>query len=133
MACERQEGSQFWRSLQNIKHEIRAGVTYSIGDGAGTLFWLDSWLGERPLRLDVSQLFAIYDDPMFLVATAGHQLWKSYLAGFWSGENHSMGGSTSSGFPSCLRTLEIVSRGNCVLQGSSWLGPLTGPYVEGPP
>jgi hypothetical protein len=38
MACERQEGSQFWRSLEDMKYEIRARVTYSIDDGAGTLF-----------------------------------------------------------------------------------------------
>jgi hypothetical protein len=25
MACEHREGSQFWRSLQDIKHEIRTG------------------------------------------------------------------------------------------------------------
>jgi hypothetical protein len=75
MACERREGSQFWRSLQDIKHEIRTGVTHSIGDGAGTLFWLDSWLGGRPLRLDFPQLFAICSDPMLLVATAGHRMW----------------------------------------------------------
>jgi hypothetical protein len=75
MACEREEGSQFWRSLQAIKHEIRMGVTHSIGDGAGTMFSLDSWLGEQPLRLDFSQVFAICSDPMRLVATAGHRMW----------------------------------------------------------
>jgi hypothetical protein len=75
MSCQCREGSQFWRSIQDIKHEIRVGVTYSIGDGAGTLFWLDPWLGYRPLRLDFPQLFAIYADLMLLVATAGHRLW----------------------------------------------------------
>jgi hypothetical protein len=75
MACERREGSQFWRSLQDIKHEIRTGVSHSIGDGAETLFWLDSWLGGRPLRWDFPQLFTIYSDPMLLVATAGHRMW----------------------------------------------------------
>jgi hypothetical protein len=59
MSCQRQEGSQFGKSIQDIKHEIRAGVTYSIGDAAGTPFWLDPWLGDRPLRLDFPQLFAI--------------------------------------------------------------------------
>jgi hypothetical protein len=52
MSCQCREGSQFWRSIQDIKHEIRAGVTYSISDGVDTLFWLDPWLGGRPLRLD---------------------------------------------------------------------------------
>jgi hypothetical protein len=75
MSCQRQEGSQFGKSIQDIKHEIRAGVTYSIGDAAGTPFWLDPWLGDRPLRLDFPQLFAIWADPILLVATPGHQLW----------------------------------------------------------
>jgi hypothetical protein len=76
MACEHRERSQFWRSLQDIKHEIRTGVSHSIGDGAGTLFWLDSWLGGRPLRWDFPQLFAICSDPMLLVATTGHRMWE---------------------------------------------------------
>ena len=50
MACERKEGSQFWRSLKAVKQDIRLGATFSVGDGRGTLFWLDSWLGEQPLR-----------------------------------------------------------------------------------
>ena len=72
MACERKEGSQFWRSLQAIKHEIRLGATFSVGDGGSTLFWLDSWLGERPLRYEFPELFAICSDPMLLVADAVH-------------------------------------------------------------
>jgi hypothetical protein len=35
LVCERNEGSQFWRSLQDIKHEIGAGITHSIGDEVG--------------------------------------------------------------------------------------------------
>jgi hypothetical protein len=72
MTCERWEGSQFWRSLQDITHEIRAGVTFSKGAGAGTMFWLDPWLDGQPLRLDFPKLFAICVVLMFLVATAGH-------------------------------------------------------------
>jgi hypothetical protein len=75
MSCQCREGSQFWRSIQDIKHEIRAGVTYSIGDGVGTLLWLDPWLADQPLRLDFPQLFAICTDSMLLFATAGHRLW----------------------------------------------------------
>jgi hypothetical protein len=87
MSCKHREGSQFWRSLQDIKHEIGAGVTYSIGDGAGTLFWLDPWLG-RPLRVDFPQLFAICADPMLLVATASHRLWEiPFRRSFGSDEN----------------------------------------------
>ena len=70
MACERKEGSQFWRSLQDIKHRIRLGLSCSVGDGAGTLFWLDTWVNGSPLRSQFPELFAICGDPMTLVADA---------------------------------------------------------------
>ena len=67
MACERKEGSQFWRSIQSIKHEIRLGATSNVGDGRSTLFWLDSWCGRRPLRDEVPELFNICVDQSLLV------------------------------------------------------------------
>ena len=75
MACERKEGSQFWRSIQTIKHEIRLGMTFSVGDGRGTMFWLDSWLGGRPLLHEFPDLFAICSDPSLLVADAFRLGW----------------------------------------------------------
>jgi hypothetical protein len=68
LACDRRERSQFWRALEDIKHEIRAGLSLSIGDGRGTMFWLDPWLGDRPLSLDFPDLFAICANPSILVA-----------------------------------------------------------------
>jgi hypothetical protein len=68
LACERREGSQFWRSLQEIKLGIRAGLCLTIGDGRCTLFWLDSWLDGGPLRTAFPELFAICVDTAVLVA-----------------------------------------------------------------
>uniref|UniRef100_A0A452Z856 Uncharacterized protein n=1 Tax=Aegilops tauschii subsp. strangulata TaxID=200361 RepID=A0A452Z856_AEGTS len=31
-------GSQFWKSIQKIKHEIRLGTTFSVGNGNDTQF-----------------------------------------------------------------------------------------------
>ena len=46
LACDRWEGSQFWRSVQGSTHKIRLGVTFSIGDGEGTLFgWILGSIG----------------------------------------------------------------------------------------
>ena len=73
MACERKDGSQFWRSIQTIKHEIRLGAAFSVGDERGTLFWLDSWLGGQPLQYEFSELFAKCSDTSLLVATAAQQ------------------------------------------------------------
>ena len=76
MACDRKEGSQFWRSLQAIKHEIHRGIICSIGDGADTLFWMDPWLDRRPLSSKFPALFAICSDLMILVADAAtHGSW----------------------------------------------------------
>ena len=68
MACDRKAGSQFWRSIQAIKHLIRLGASLSIGDGRGTLFWLDPWLDGCTIRHEFPLLFAICANPMVLVA-----------------------------------------------------------------
>ena len=72
LACDRQDGSQFWRAIQAIKHEIRMGARFSIGDGEGTLFWHDPWMDDLPLRVKFPSLFAICSDPAQLVASTVH-------------------------------------------------------------
>jgi hypothetical protein len=73
LACDRREGSQFWRAIHDLKQEIRLGISFSIGNGEGTLFWLDPWMGEQPLQVTYPSLFAICADPMLLVASAVHE------------------------------------------------------------
>jgi hypothetical protein len=41
LACDHHEGSQFWHAIQDLKQEICLGISFSIGNGEGTLFWLD--------------------------------------------------------------------------------------------
>uniref|UniRef100_A0A453J5N4 Reverse transcriptase zinc-binding domain-containing protein n=1 Tax=Aegilops tauschii subsp. strangulata TaxID=200361 RepID=A0A453J5N4_AEGTS len=41
LACSHLAGSQFWKSIQAIKEEIRLGLRFSVGNGSGTQFWLD--------------------------------------------------------------------------------------------
>ena len=72
LACDRRDGSQFWRSIQSLKHEIRKGARFSVGNGEGILFWLDTWLGESSLQHRFPSLFAICSDPTLLVASAVH-------------------------------------------------------------
>uniref|UniRef100_A0A8I7BI37 Reverse transcriptase zinc-binding domain-containing protein n=1 Tax=Hordeum vulgare subsp. vulgare TaxID=112509 RepID=A0A8I7BI37_HORVV len=67
LACSLANGSQFWKSIQSIKHEIRLGLRISVGDGSGTQFWVDPWLEGEPLRFRFPRLFAIYADPAVLV------------------------------------------------------------------
>ncbi|KAE8815280.1 retrotransposon unclassified [Hordeum vulgare] len=66
-------GSQFWKSIQGIKDEIRLGLWFSVGNGAGTQFWLDPWLDGEPLRLRFPRLFAICGDPAALVSPTARE------------------------------------------------------------
>ncbi|KAI5009551.1 hypothetical protein ZWY2020_011688 [Hordeum vulgare] len=70
LACSLAKGSQFWKSIQSIKHEIRLGLRFSVGDGSGTQFWLDPWLEGEPVRFHFPRLFAICTDPAILVSAS---------------------------------------------------------------
>src|SRR3954465_10086393 len=68
LACERREGSQFWRAIQEIKHFIGLGVSFAVGCGQGVWFWLDPWLLPIPLGVQFPGLFAISSFPAAVVA-----------------------------------------------------------------
>ncbi|KAE8799374.1 retrotransposon unclassified [Hordeum vulgare] len=70
LACSLANGSQFWKSIESIKHEIRLGLRISVGDGSRTQFWLDPWLEGELLRFRFPRLFAICADPAVLVSAA---------------------------------------------------------------
>jgi hypothetical protein len=75
MACERREGSQFWRSLRDFKHEIRTGIALSIGDEAGAMFWLDRWFDGRPFRENFLTPFVICVDLLLLETDVTRAEW----------------------------------------------------------
>ncbi|KAE8820418.1 Heparanase-like protein 2 [Hordeum vulgare] len=70
LACSLATGSQFWKSIQGIKSDIRLGLRVSAGNGSGTQFWLDPWLDGEPLRLQFPMLFTLCGDPTALVSTS---------------------------------------------------------------
>lgn len=47
---DKQKGSQFWRSLQKIKHWFKVGAVHMAHNGKSTKFWTDIWLGDAPLK-----------------------------------------------------------------------------------
>jgi hypothetical protein len=69
-ASSTQGGSQFWRSINKIKHLFKLGARYSVGDGRRTLFWTGCWLGEAPLAIRFPRLFDICSSRDILVADA---------------------------------------------------------------
>jgi hypothetical protein len=69
-ASSTQGGSQFWRSIDKIKHFFKLGARFLVGDGRRTLFWTDCWLGEAPLAIRFPRLFDICSSKDILVADA---------------------------------------------------------------
>jgi hypothetical protein len=53
-----QGGSQFWRSINKIKHLFKLGVEFMLGNGERVLFWTDWWQRRVPSLSD-SQDFLI--------------------------------------------------------------------------
>jgi hypothetical protein len=65
-----QGGSQFWRSINKIKHLFKLGAKYQLGSGEKILFWTDWWQGEGPLAIRFPRLFDICSSKSISVAQA---------------------------------------------------------------
>lgn len=68
--CADTRGSQFWQAIQTLKPIFRMGAVVAVNRGTDTLFWLDCWFGNDPLRVQFPLLFAITEQPAIMVATA---------------------------------------------------------------
>jgi hypothetical protein len=69
-AGNKNSGSQFWKSLHKIKHLIKMGASHVVVDGRCTMFWIDQWYGDKPLRCKFHSLFEISGDSTITVARA---------------------------------------------------------------
>lgn len=45
---------------------------FEVGDGSRIRFWEDIWCGERPLKQDFLDVFALTVDPSLVVASNLH-------------------------------------------------------------
>jgi hypothetical protein len=52
-------GSQFWNSIQKLKHLFRLGARHTMHNGKMTSFWRDWWQGSGPLCDRFPSLFSI--------------------------------------------------------------------------
>jgi hypothetical protein len=52
-----QGGSQFWHSINKIKHQFKLGLKYQLGSGERILFWTDWWQGEAPPSHQIPETF----------------------------------------------------------------------------
>jgi hypothetical protein len=63
-------GSPFWKNLHKIKHFFKLGAKHLVRDGSRTMFWLDLWFGQRPLKDLFPTLFSTCDNQQISVASA---------------------------------------------------------------
>jgi hypothetical protein len=69
-AATSQGGSQFWRSINKIKHFFKLGARYTVENGEKVCFWTDWWVGEAPLAIRFPRLFDICSYQAISVAQA---------------------------------------------------------------
>jgi hypothetical protein len=69
-AATSQGGSQFWRSINKIKHFFKLGAKYHVENGEKVCFWTDWWVGHAPLASRFPRLFDISSNKNISVAHA---------------------------------------------------------------
>jgi hypothetical protein len=60
--------SSIWRYLTSLIDLYRTLTIVEVGDGKNTCFWLDSWLGGKPLSIQFPALFSHVQNPNLTVA-----------------------------------------------------------------
>ena len=61
--------SHFWKGLMNVKDSFMSFGSFKVKDGSQTHFWMDTWLGNQPLKDRFPSLFNIVRRKQDLVAT----------------------------------------------------------------
>jgi hypothetical protein len=51
--------SHFWRGLMHIKDEVLSLGSFDIKDGANVRFWDDTWIRDKPLKIQYPNLYNI--------------------------------------------------------------------------
>jgi hypothetical protein len=55
--------SHFWRGLMHIKDEVLSLGSFDIKDGTNVRFWDDTWIRDKPLKIQYANLYNIARDP----------------------------------------------------------------------
>ncbi|VFQ86926.1 unnamed protein product [Cuscuta campestris] len=74
----RKGASNAWRGIMTVMPMIEAGIHCRVHNGQMTRFWLDTWIGEKPL-CDLVQDFGTRHDPHATVA----ELWNGSRGWNW--------------------------------------------------
>lgn len=86
------KGSGPWRFIcasilnhPSARSFVKTKLRKAVGNGVKTLFWLDTWLGDSPLKLRFPRLFTIVDNPMAYIASCGSWCGREWVWNFsWS-------------------------------------------------
>jgi hypothetical protein len=62
--------SPFWKGLMHHKDTFLKYGSFVVGDGKGTRFWEDTWIGAEPLASQYPNLYAIVNHKNVIVASA---------------------------------------------------------------
>uniref|UniRef100_A0A8I6YGZ3 Uncharacterized protein n=1 Tax=Hordeum vulgare subsp. vulgare TaxID=112509 RepID=A0A8I6YGZ3_HORVV len=65
----RPNDSPFWKGLMKVRSAFFRRTKFIIGNGEGTRFWEDSWLGETPLATQYPALYNVVQRKDAYVAT----------------------------------------------------------------
>lgn len=52
--------SNLWTGILSARESFSEAIGYSVGTKEKILFWLESWVGERPLAVEFPLLFLCY-------------------------------------------------------------------------
>ena len=63
LQIKNRNGSQFWRSLLDLRPWYQKGRIMEIISGNQTRFWKDCWLGDCPLEISFHKLYLIASQP----------------------------------------------------------------------
>jgi hypothetical protein len=66
---KRPTDSHFWKGLMNVKDSFLSFGSFRVKDGSQTRFWMDTWLGNQPLKDKFPSLFNIVRRKQDPVAT----------------------------------------------------------------
>jgi len=66
----------WWREIVRIRDNLGStlgnwyddNVRLKVGNGLNTLFWMDRWVGDVPLRVRFHRLFDLSENKLLIVA-----------------------------------------------------------------
>ena len=60
--------SPFWRGIMSVRQGFFDRGSFAVGNGQGTRFWEDAWIGDTPLSRQYPTLYNIVRRKNVLVA-----------------------------------------------------------------